>query len=115
MNFEFGNTSIHLSPIITFVIFAVILYLLWRWSKELENRSFTIFLYFMISTYTAPIFSRSTSNGDHFELWVPLGFIIILVYLVANKKNHPAKMKASLLGLAVGIYKLIEIYRDLLF
>ena len=115
MQFQFGSTTLHFLPIITFAIFAVILYLLWRWSKELENRSFTIFLYFMISTYTAPLYSQSTANGGKFELWVPLGFIIILVYLYANKKNHPAKMKASFLGLAVAIYKLIEIYRVLLF
>ncbi|MFK9093609.1 hypothetical protein [Bacillus salipaludis] len=115
MPLEFGNTTIHFPLIINFVIFIAIIYLLWRWSKELENRSFTIFLYFLISTYTAPLYSRSTSNGGQFELWFPLGFAFILIYLYANKKNHPAKMKASLLGLAVAIYKLIEVYRDLLF
>ncbi|WML39756.1 hypothetical protein RCG19_21710 [Neobacillus sp. OS1-2] len=115
MQIEFGNTTIHLLPILTFAIFVIILYLLWRSSKELENRSFTVFLYFLVSIYTAPIYSQSMSNGGKFELWVPLGFIVVWVYQYANKKNHPAKMKASLVGLAVALCKLIDVYRDMLF
>lgn len=115
MQFEIGNSTILLPSLLFSIILIAIIYLLVRWSKELENRRFKIFLYFLISTYTSPLYSQSTSNGGKFELWIPLGFIFIMVYLFANKKNHPAKMKASLLGLAVALYKLIKIYYNLLF
>lgn len=110
MQFEIGNATINLSAIVLLAFLAGVIYFLFKWSKELENRRFTIFLYFLISTYTTPIYSQSTSNGGKFEPWFPLGFAAILVYLYANKKNHPAKMKASLLGLAFALYKILEVY-----
>ncbi|QCJ42655.1 hypothetical protein FAY30_12460 [Bacillus sp. S3] len=113
MQIEFGNTTIHISLLIHVIFFAVILYFLWKWSKELENRSFTIFLYFLISTHISPLYSHYTLDDGKFELWFPLGFVVILIYLYVRKRNHPAKMKASLLGLAVAIYKIIGVYLDM--
>lgn len=113
MQFEFGDLTIQLPPIMISLILIAIIYLLQKWSKELENRRFTIFLYFLISSYIAPLYSQSTKDGGQFQLWFPLGFVVILFYLYANKRNHPVKMKASLLGLAVAVYKLIKVYMDL--
>ena len=114
MKFEFGDLTIQLPPLMISLILIAIIYFLWKWSKELDNRRFTIFLYFLISTYIAPLYSQSTKNDGQFVLWFPLGFVVIMFYLYANKRNHPAKMKASLLGLAVALYRLIVIYMNLL-
>ncbi|MFE8699984.1 hypothetical protein ACFYKX_05025 [Cytobacillus sp. FJAT-54145] len=113
MELEFGHTTIHFPPFIFSLIAISIFYFLYKWSKELEDRKYTIFLYFLISTYIAPLYSRSTENGD-FELWFPLGFTVVILYLLRHKKYHSAKMKASLLGVAVAIYRLIKEYSQLL-
>ena len=83
----------HLLPIT--VIAILIIFLLVRWSKQLETRRFTVFFYFLISTYIAPIYSYSTEEKT-FALWLPLGFIAVLFYLFLNKINHPSKIKASI-------------------
>ncbi|MBS4199113.1 hypothetical protein KHA93_05505 [Bacillus sp. FJAT-49732] len=110
MEFNLGNgISIHLSPLHITIIAIIIIVLLVRWSKQLETRRFTIFFYFLISAYIASIYSQTTKNGV-FELWLPVGFIFISIYLDGNKKCHPAKVKASILGLSIALYQLIVHY-----
>ncbi|MFJ5625664.1 hypothetical protein ACIQD3_23990 [Peribacillus loiseleuriae] len=109
MEFKFGNVAIMLPPLHITIIAIIIIFFLVRWSKQLETRRFTIFFYFLISTYIAPIFSQSTKEGV-FQLWIPLGFIVVFFYLFRSKRNHPSKMKASILGLSIAIYQLILQY-----
>ncbi|MDQ0170490.1 hypothetical protein J2T19_001932 [Paenibacillus tundrae] len=109
MEFRFGDVFIVLPPIYISIILIIIIFLLVRWSRQLETRRFTIFFYFLISTSTIIIYSHATTNGL-FQLKLPIGFLLILLYL-SNKQNyHPSKMKASLLGLCVALYKLILEY-----
>src|SRR3954454_16365745 len=75
MEFKFGNGAIVLPPLHITIIAIIILFFLVRWSKQLETRRFTVFFYFLISTYIAPIYSQSTKEGV-FQLWIPLGFIV---------------------------------------
>jgi|GEM_PF-1001893 len=109
MEFKFGDVSILLPPLHITIIGIVILFFLVRWSKQLETRRFTVFFYFLISTSIIPIFSRNTSEGI-FQLWIPLGFIVIFLYLLRSERNHPSKMKASILGFSIAIYQLILQY-----
>jgi hypothetical protein len=106
MEFKFGNGAIVLPPLHLTIIAIIIIFFLVRWSKQLETGRFTVFFYFLISTYIAPIFSRSTKEGV-FQLWIPLGFIVVYFYLFHSKRNHPSKMKASVLGLSIALYQLI--------
>nr|WP_090891922.1 hypothetical protein [Evansella caseinilytica] len=91
------------------LISIIIIILLVRWSKQLETRRFTVFFYFLISLYIAPIYVHSTEEGV-FKLWLPIGFIIVFFYLFRIPKYHPSKMKASILGLCIAIYQLILQY-----
>lgn len=109
MEFKFGNASILLPPLHITMIAIINLFLLVRWSKQLETRRFTVFFYFLISTSITPIFSSGTRDGV-FELWIPLGFLVVIFYLFRIKRNHPSKMKASILGLSIAIYQLILHY-----
>lgn len=110
MEFNIGNgAAIFLPPLHITFISIIIIFLLVRWSKQLETRRFTVFFYFLISAYIAPIYSQSTKEGV-FQLWIPLGFIVVFFYLLDRKRNHPAKMKASILGLCLAIYQLVLIY-----
>ncbi|WP_251550450.1 hypothetical protein [Neobacillus muris] len=109
MKIEFENVTINFLP---FIIAAIILFLLMKWGKELENRRFTLFFYFLISSYIAPLYSRYTETGGLFQIWFPLGFVLVTAYLHAYKRSHPAKIKASLLGLILAIYLLIQKYID---
>ncbi|MCR8852616.1 MULTISPECIES: hypothetical protein [Lysinibacillus] len=109
MEFKFGGGSIFLPPLHITIIAIIVIFLLVKWSKQLETRRFSIYFYFLISTYIAPIFSRSTKDGI-FQLWIPLGFIVVFFYLFRSEKNHPAKMKASILGLSIALYNLILQY-----
>ncbi|QDP99186.1 hypothetical protein FOH38_00725 [Lysinibacillus fusiformis] len=109
MEFKFGGGSIVLPPLHITIIAIIVIFLLVKWSKELETRRFTIYFYFLISTYIAPIFSSSTKDGI-FQLWIPLGFIVVFFYLFRSDRNHPAKMKACILGLSIAIYQLILQY-----
>ncbi|WIV17210.1 hypothetical protein QPK24_12170 [Paenibacillus polygoni] len=109
MEFKFGDASILLPPLHITIIAAIILFLLVRWSKQLETRRFTVFFYFFISTSITPIYSRGTRESV-FELWIPLGFLVVLFYLFRSERNHPSKMKASFLGLSIAIYQLILQY-----
>ena len=79
MELQFGVVTISFPPLYVSIIAILIVVFLVRWSRQLESRRFTIFFYFLISTYIAPVYSQSTKNGI-FELWLPVGFIFILVY-----------------------------------
>jgi len=109
VEFKFGGGSVFLPPLQITIIAIIVIFLLVKWSKELETRRFTIYFYFLISTYIAPIFSRSTKDGI-FQLWIPLGFIVVFFYLFRSEKNHPAKMKASILGFSIALYNIILQY-----
>ncbi|MBG9453904.1 hypothetical protein ABE61_07345 [Lysinibacillus sphaericus] len=109
MEFKLGNGAIMLPPLHITIIAIIIIFFLVRWSKQLETRRFTIFFYFLISTYITPIYSRSTKEGD-FQLWFPLGFIFVFFYLFRSERNHPSKIKASILGLCIALYQLILQY-----
>lgn len=109
MEFKFGTFAIVLPPLHFTIIAIIIIFFLVRWSKQLETRRFTIFFYFLISTYITPIFSRSTKEGV-FQLWIPLGVILVFLYLFRSKRNHPSKMKACILGLCIALYQLILQY-----
>ena len=109
MEFKLGDVFFHLPPLHITIIAIIIIFFLVRWSKQLETRRFTVFFYFLISTSITPIFSRATTEGV-FQLWIPLGFIVVFLYLFRSKRNHPAKMKASILGLLIALYQLILQY-----
>lgn len=104
MEFKFSDFSIVLPPIHITIIAIITIFFLVRWSKQLETRRYTVFIYFFISTHIGPIFTLGTKDGT-FELWVPLGFIVVFLYLLLNKRNHPSKMKASILGLCIACYQ----------
>ncbi|OIJ11122.1 hypothetical protein BKP35_12415 [Anaerobacillus arseniciselenatis] len=109
MHFKFGDFGILPPPLHIAIIVIIIIFFLVRWSKQLETRRFTVFFYFLISTTIVPIFTRNTTEGI-FELWLPLGFIVVFLYMFRSKRNHHSKVKASILGLCVAIYQLILQY-----
>ncbi len=109
MEFKFGNVAIVLPPLQLTIIGIIIILLLVRWSKQLETRRFTVFFYCWISTLVTPIYSYGSSEGD-FQLSLPIGFLLILLYLSNRERYHPSKMKASLLGLSIALYQLILQY-----
>lgn len=109
MEFSFGNVIIVFPPLLISMIMVIIIFLLVRWSRQLETRRFTIFFYFLISTSTTIIYSHATTEGL-FQLKLPMGFLVILLYLSGGNRYHPSKMKASLLGLSVALYQLILQY-----
>jgi len=109
MEFKFGSGVIMLPPLHISILAIIIIFFLVRWSKQLETRRFTVFIYFIISTFITPIYSRTTNEGD-FQLWFPLGFVLIFFYLYRSERYHSSKMKASLLGLSIAIYQLIRHY-----
>ncbi|WP_127596557.1 hypothetical protein [Paenibacillus lautus] len=109
MEFKFANAATVLPPLHITIIAIIIIFFLVRWIKQLETRRFTVFFYFLISTSITPIFSRVTTEGV-FQLWIPIGFIVVFLYLFRSKRNHPSKMKASILGLLIAMYQLILQY-----
>lgn len=109
MEFKFGDVAIVLPPLHIIIIAIAIIFLLVRWSKQLETRRFTVFFYFLISAYIMPIFTFNTKDGVS-HLWIPLGFIVVFFYLLRNKRSHPSKMKASMLGFSIAVYQIILQY-----
>lgn len=57
MEFDIGNGTLLLPELHITIAAIVIIYLLVKWSKELETRRFTVFIYFLVSAYIIPIFS----------------------------------------------------------
>ena len=114
VQFEFGAITVHLPPLVVTAGIIAIIYLLSRWSQELNERRYTIFLYFFISAMITPLFSSSTGSGGVFQLWFPLGFAAAMLYLALHRdRRHPAKYKACLLGLAAAVYQLLQQYKIL--
>jgi hypothetical protein len=114
VQFEFGSITVHLPPLIVSAGIIAIIYLLSRWSQELKERRYTIFLYFFVSAMITPLFSAITGTGGIFQLWFPLGFAATMLYLAVNRyRRHPAKYKACLLGLAAAVYQLLQQYQIL--
>ncbi|WP_431802321.1 hypothetical protein [Halobacillus andaensis] len=109
MEFKVGDAAIVLPSLHVTIIAIIITIFLVRWSKQLETGRFKVFFYFLLSAYIAPIYSRSTEE-DVFELWIPLGFIVIFFYMFLSKTKHPSKIKASILGLCIALYQLVIIY-----
>ncbi|WP_042225215.1 hypothetical protein [Oceanobacillus manasiensis] len=107
MVFDFGNSAIVLPPFHITVIAIIVIFLLVRWSKQLETKRSRVFFYFLFSTYITRVY---TTLEGKFELWIPLGFIAVILYLFLNKRNHPSKLKASILGFCIAIYQLILQY-----
>ena len=56
-----------------------------------------------------PIYSRYSNEGD-FQLWFPVGFVIVFFYLFRSERYDWAKMKAVILGLGVALYQIIRHY-----
>lgn len=111
MEFKIGDGAIILPPLHITIIAIIIIFFLVKWSKELETRRFTVFIYFLISTYIAPIYSHSTKEGV-IQIWIPLGYIVVFFYLFRSERYHPSKMKAGFLGFCIALYGLILIYID---
>lgn len=105
MQFQMENGILFLPSIYIILIAIVVIYLLVKWSKQLETRRFTVLFYFLISTIITPLYSYS--NGDIFyRIWFPLGFIIVSLHLFQNERYHPSKRKASFLGLLFAIIQM---------
>lgn len=106
MEFKLGNGAIMLPSLHITIMAIVIIYLLVKWSKQLETGGIKVFIYFLVSTYIMPILSMSKPEGV-FQLWLPAGFILVFFYLMRGNRYHSAKMKASVLGLCVAVYQMI--------
>lgn len=88
----------------------IIIYLLVKWSKELEMRQFTVYFYFLISAYIMPIYSRYSEAEGEFQLWFPVGFVVVFFYSFRSERYHRSKMKACFLGLGIAFYQIISHY-----
>ncbi|WP_422659978.1 hypothetical protein ACK8P5_05510 [Paenibacillus sp. EC2-1] len=109
MEFSFGNAAIVLPPLHITIIGIIIIFLLVRWSKQLETRRFTVFIYFLICTTIMPVFSYATTEGI-FQLFIPIGFMAVFPYLYRSESYHSSKMKASILGFLIALYQLFHQY-----
>ena len=68
------------------------------------------YLYFLVSAIIAKIFSYDTVTGV-FQLWFPIGFAVLMLYLATTRsRRHPAKYKASFLGLAAALFQIMQQY-----
>lgn len=110
MEFKLGSGTLMLPSLHVIIMAAIIIYLLVKWSKELETRQFTVYFYFLISAYIMPIYSRYSEKDGEFQLMFPLGFAVVFFYLFRSERYHTAKMKASILGLAIAFYQIIRHY-----
>ncbi|MDF2946442.1 MAG: hypothetical protein K0S51_1121 [Bacillales bacterium] len=96
------------TSIIQIALIIIVLYFLYSWS-QLETKRYKIFLYFIVSTIIVPLFVTETRE-NRLELWFPLGFTYLFVYLMLKEDKQPNKVKACILGLVVGVYMLISKY-----
>ena len=110
MEFKLGSGTLMLPSLHIIIMAAIIIYLLMKWSKELETRHFTVYFYFLISAYIMPIFSRYSERDGEFQLMFPVGFVVVFFYLFRSEKYHRAKMKAAVLGLGIAFYQIIRHY-----
>jgi hypothetical protein len=109
MEFNLVDFSFVFLPFRFIIAATIIIFLLVRWSKQLETGRYKVFIYFLVSTHIGPVFSRETEECT-FELWFPLGFVVVLVYMFLRKSKHPSKIKACILGACVAVYKLVVHY-----
>lgn len=56
-----------------------------------------------------PIYTSSSEEG-YFQLFIPMGFIFILLHLKTSGKYHPSKLKASILGFSLAVYQIVLPY-----
>lgn len=105
MEFEIGSGTLMLPDFHIAVMGVAIIYLLVKWSKEMETGRIKVFLYFLASSYVLPILSYRTEESG-FEFWFPAGFVLIFFYLRGRPNDHAVKRKASLLGFGVALYQM---------
>lgn len=110
MEFKLGSGTLMLPSLHVMIMAAIIIYLLVKWSKELETRQFTVYFYFLISAYIMPIFSRYSEKDGEFQLMFPIGFVVVFFYLFRSERYHRAKMKSAFLGLGIAVYQIIRHY-----
>ncbi|MEK4198404.1 hypothetical protein [Cytobacillus sp. FSL K6-0265] len=101
--------AIVLPPIPYTIAIIIIIFLLVRWAKKLETKKIRILFYFLISTYVLPVYTSSSEEG-YFQLFIPIGFIFILLHLKTSKKYHHSKLKASILGFSLAVYQIVLPY-----
>ena len=109
MEFEVGNVTFMLPSLHITIMAVIIIYLLVKWSKEMKTDGYKVYFYFLISAWIMPIYSRY-SEDELFQLWFPIGFIVMFLYLFRSEKYHWAKMKACFLGLGIALYQLVGHY-----
>ncbi|GGH87311.1 amino acid permease [Pullulanibacillus pueri] len=103
------SLTINVGFILMVVILAMMFNRLIKWSKELKERRFTLYLYFLISCTNVPLYQKDDVH-DVFRLWFPLGFVFVLLYLLWTGKQPKVKFKASLMGFAVALLLLVMEY-----
>ncbi len=95
--------------ILIFAVIVAILVLLNKWCQKHGLRLFSLIIYFLVSTLTTPLYTRSTEHGK-FGLWVPMGFAVALIYMYMNDKLHRVKLTVSLAGFLVACFFLLKEY-----
>ncbi|WP_084243476.1 hypothetical protein [Planomicrobium okeanokoites] len=110
MEFKLGSGTLMLPALHVMVMAVIIIYLLVKWSKQLETRQFTVYFYFLISAYIMPIYSSYSDRDGEFQIMFPIGFVVVFFYLFRSERYHTAKMKACFLGLAIACYQIIRHY-----
>lgn len=85
MEFKLGSGTLMLPSLHVMIMAIIIIYLLVKWSKELETRQFTVYFYFLISAYIMPIYSPYSEEDGEFQLWFPLGFVVVFYTYSAVK------------------------------
>lgn len=102
MELKIGDVILNLPPLWMAIIIIISIFIIIRWSKQLETNRSTVFFYFLISTVITPLSIRNI------VVWIPIGFIAICLYLYGSKRYHASKMKASLVGLFFALYQIIS-------
>lgn len=95
--------------LISLVICAAILYTVVSIVKR--NKTAKLFLYFLISCTVVPFYSVGRVDGTDFNLWFPLGFVMVLIAILYNKNRDRAKIEASLTGFLCSVLLMIILYR----
>ncbi|RDI42167.1 hypothetical protein [Falsibacillus pallidus] len=95
--------------LLSLMAFACLVFLFIGWAKRLENNKTILFLYFLGSCLIYPVYSVTRVHGQ-FRLWFPVGFLIVLVYLIFNKNKNKSKFAASILGLSFAAFTMLVLY-----